>query len=235
MAAGSGVGMVPLHPLTLSGAEWELESARPEVVMPRVIVAAALACALALSGCGSDGGKKNATDAGSTSSSTVTSTTSTTVPCHFSGTVDPQQNALASVDQLLTDVTTSTDGCVDTITFTFRPNAAPAPSYQIEFAEPPFRDSAGREVKPAGTVYLKIRFQPAWIADLSMESAPATYTGPKVITPVGMSAVRGLALYEATEAVVGWVIGLDEPFGPKPPFSVEATPGKVVVKVVKIP
>jgi hypothetical protein len=195
--------------------------------MRRYVVTAGLVFALALSGCGSDDKKA---DSGSTSSSTTTSstsTTTTTAPCHFVGTTDPQENALAPVDQLLTDVTTSTDGCVDSVTFTFRPSSAPAPSYKIEYATGPFMNSAGETVTPAGAVFLKVRFQPAWIADLSMESAPLTYTGPRVITPTGLKTVRGLALFDASEAVVGWVIGLDA----QHPFAVDASAGKVVIKV----
>jgi hypothetical protein len=194
--------------------------------MRRLVVTAGLVLALVLSGCGSDG--KKADSSTTTRSSTTTSSTSTTtVPCDFVGTTDPEENALAPVDQLLTDVTTATDGCVDSVTFTFRPSAAPAPSYRIEYATGPFMNSAGETVTPAGAVFLKIRFQPAWIADLSMESAPLTYTGPRVITPTGLKTVRGLALFDATEAVVGWVIGLDA----QHPFAVEASSGKVVVKV----
>ena len=196
--------------------------------MRRNAVTAALALAMALSACGSNS-PKAATDSGSTtsSSSSTSSTTTTTVACRLAGTTDPRENALAPVDQLLTDVTTATDACVDSITFTFRPSAAPAPSYRIEYANGPFMNSAGQTVTPAGAVFLKVRFQPAWIADLSQESAPPTYTGPKVITPTGMRSVRGLALFDASEAVVGWIIGLDA----QHPYAVEASPGKVVVKI----
>jgi hypothetical protein len=194
-----------------------------------MVVTAGLVSVMVLSGCGSSGkraGNGSSTTSSSTSS-TSTSTTTTTAPCSFAGTTDPQENALASVEQLLTNVETATDGCVDTITFTFRPSSALAPSYRVEYADPPFTNTAGVTVTPAGTVFLKIRFQPAWIADLSQESAPPTYTGPRLITPTGLKSVRGVALFDASEGVVGWVVGLDG----KRPFSVEATTAKVVVKV----
>jgi len=200
--------------------------------MRRIVVTVGLVSVMVLSACGPNGkpaasGSSTTTSSTSTTTSTSTSTTTTTVPCHFVGTTDPQQNALAPVEQLLTNVETATDGCVDTITFTFRPSSAPAPSYRIEYADPPFTNTAGQTVTPPGTAYLKIRFQPAWIADLSQESAPPTYTGPRVITPSGLKGVRGVALFDASEGVVGWVVGLDT----KRPFSVEATSAKVVVKV----
>lgn len=199
--------------------------------MRRSIVPTILVTMLVLSGCGSDGDTK-ATDAGRTTSTTssstsTTTTTTTTAPCNFVGSLDAQDNTAPAVDQLLTDVTTTTDGCVDTITFTFRSNAAPQPGYRVEYADAPFMNSAGQTVTPAGAVFLKVRFQPAWIADLNMESAPQTYTGPRVITPTGMKTVRGLAMFDASEAVVGWVIGLDA----QRPFAVEASSAKVVIKV----
>jgi hypothetical protein len=137
------------------------------------------------------------------------------------------QNALASETQYLTDVTAAPSGCVDVITFDFRGSAAVAPSYQIAYEPGPFVNSAGEETRPAGTALLKIRFEPAWIADLSQESAPLTYTGPRVLTPTGTNVVRGLALYSASEGSVGWVAGIDG----QRPFRVEATAGKVVVTI----
>ena len=196
--------------------------------MRRLVTTAGLALVLVLAGCDSDDDSSSGSSTSSSSrTSTSTSTTTTTVPCVSTGTLDSKENALAPVTQHLTDLTTATDGCVDTVTFTFRPSEAPAPSYRVEYASGPFTNSAGVAVTPEGTVFLRVRFEPAWIADLSMESAPLTYTGPRVITPTGLKSVRGIAMYEATEAVVGWVIGLDS----QQPFSVDATAENVVVKI----
>lgn len=210
--------------------------------MRRVVIATSLSLILVVAACGSDGGKSS-TDAGSTTtSSTLASadsstsstsagggSTSNSVPpsCRPDGATSMQSNELSGVDQLLSSVTTSSTECTDSITFTFLPNAAPRPSYVIEYVDGPFTDSAGREIKPPGTSYLKVRFQPAWIADLNQPAAPLTYTGPRVITPVGSSVVRGLALYDASEAVVGWVVGVDGTH----PFTVEASPSNVVITV----
>lgn len=198
--------------------------------MRPVFVAVGLTLTMALAGCGSNGGEKTAvktsTSTSSPSSSTVSSTT-TTAPCTFSGTTAPQQNALASETQYLTDVTAVANGCVDVVTFTFRSSVAAAPSYQIAYEPGPFRNTAGQEVRPAGTAFLKIRFEPAWIADLSREDAPETYTGPKAITPTGTQFVRGLSLYDASEGVVAWVAGVDG----QRPFRVEPTAGKVTITI----
>jgi hypothetical protein len=194
----------------------------------------ALVAALVVAGCSSgDDGSNDAasrrdrtttTTAPSTSSST---TTTTTVSCPIVGNTETKDSPRPAVDQLLSDVTTATDGCTDTITFTFQPNAAPMPGYQVDYADPPFSNSAGQEVTPAGSAFLKVRFIPAWIADLNQESAPLTYKGPRTMTPTGLHSVRGLAMYDASEAVVGWVIGLD---GPRP-FEVDASSAKVVLRI----
>jgi hypothetical protein len=203
-----------------------------------VIVAAVLSLVLVGAGCSSDGGTKASTGArsstsssapagGSSTSSGATSSTTVSPACRPRGTTSPQSDELTPVNQLLSAVTTSAARCADSIVFTFEPNAAPRPSYVIEYADGPFTDSAGRAVRPPGSSYLKVRFQPAWIADLSRPSAPLTYTGPRVITPSGTRVVRGLAMYDAAEGVVGWIVGVD---GTRA-FTVDASPSRVVVTV----
>ncbi len=121
------------------------------------------------------------------------------------------------------DVTTATDGCDDTITFTFLPSTAPAPSYVVDYADGPFTDTAGRTVKPAGSVFLRVRFQPAWIADLSQPSAPLTYTGPRAITAErarGRARARALRREEARGR-----LGRRRSTATHP-FAVDASPGR---------
>jgi hypothetical protein len=217
--------------------------------MGRVLVAAGLSLVVVLAGCGSDGASKDATKSGSTSTkaASASKTTSTTAgggaggsgggagttgttldpSCHFVGATSEQRNGLITQDQYLSGVNTTSDPCTDQVTFTFQPSAAPAPSYVVDYADGPFTDSAGTPVKPPGTTYLRVRFQPAWIANLNAPNAPLTYTGPRVITPTGTHVIRGLALYDASEGVVGWIIGLDGTH----PIEVDAGPGKVTVTV----
>jgi hypothetical protein len=200
----------------------------------RIVLPIALTLVLALTACSGDGDDKAATDRGTTTSTSTASTssttggsTSTTGSCPTVGTTATKDSPRPAVDQLLSDVTTATDGCTDTITFAFQANAASMPGYQVEYADPPFTNSAGQAVTPAGTAFLKVRFVPAWIADLNQESAPLTYTGPRSITPTGLRTVRGLELYDATEAVVSWVVGLDA----KRPFTVDGSSAQVVIRV----
>ncbi len=205
--------------------------------------AVAGALALVLGGC-DGGGSRGVTDAGRTSTtrapeSKTTPTTaglpgsfapgtpSTTVRCHVAGSTSKQRNALVADNQLLSGVTTATAPCQDTVTFTFLPSAAPAPSYVIDYAAGPFADSAGRPVKPPGSASLRVRFQPASIADFDQPSAPLTYRGPRVITPTDTKVVRGLAIYAAEEGVVGWIVGIDG----RHPIEVDAGPGRVSIAV----
>jgi hypothetical protein len=197
-------------------------------------VVGAVVAALVVAGCSSgDGGSKDATrDRDRTTTTTAapapsSTAVTTTTSCQPVGDTDTKDSPRPAVAQLLTDVTTATDGCTDTITFTFRPNAAPMPGYQVQYADPPFTTTAGQTVTPAGTAFLKIRFIPAWTVDFDQASAPLTYTGPRTLTPTGLHSVRGLALYDASEAVVGWVIGLDG----RRPFAVDASSAKVVLRI----
>jgi hypothetical protein len=196
-------------------------------------VIGAVVAALVVAGCSSGddstgGGRRRDRTTTTTAASTTSSTAvTTTTSCPTVGDTDTKDSARPAVDQLLSDVTTATDGCTDTITFSFEPNAAPKPGYQVEYADPPFLNSAGQTVTPAGTAFLKVRFIPAWIVDLTQESAPLTYTGPRAITPTGLHSVRGLALYDASEAVVGWIIGLDG----RRPFAVDASSAKVAIRI----
>lgn len=60
-----------------------------------------------------------------------------------------------------------------------------------------------------GSRFLRVRFQPAYTADLNVATAPATYTGPHRFDPTTARTVRSVVLYDASEGVVGWIIGLD--------------------------
>jgi len=82
------------------------------------------------------------------------------------------------------------------------------PPYVIEPAAPPFAAAAsGAPIEVPGTTFLRVRFSPAWTADV--DTAAPTYTGPDRIDVTGGAAVRAVALYDAYEGVVGWIVGID--------------------------
>ena len=149
------------------------------------------------------------------------------MPCPFTGTTTPTENALAPVDQLLTDVTTSTDGCVDIRHVHVPAERGTAPSYRVGYEAGPFSNSAGEPVTPAGTVFLTVRFEPAWIADLSHGVGTGHLHRSPDHHPDRLEVGARLALSDAFEAIVGWVIGLDA----EQPFAVAASPGQVVIKI----
>ena len=109
---------------------------------------------------------------------------------------------------LLTDVTVAPQECTDTVTFTFTASPGGSPKFVIEPASPPFAQSgSGEAFTVPGTAFLRVRFQPAWIAD--PKTGGVTYAGPHRIEPTGTVVTRGVVLYDAFEGVVGWIVGLD--------------------------
>ena len=176
------------------------------------------------------GATTTAGDDGTSTSAAETSTSapaeSTTVPCEGTGGgTDAVTSPLPSGMMLLTDVEIeAARPCVDTVTLKFRPDVAEAPGFTLEYQDGPFSEAgSGAPVEVDGGAFLVLRMEPAAIADLSVETAPLTYEGPRDIAPDGTAHVVQMRLYDAFEGVVGWVIGIDgqQPFtvdtGTSPP------------------
>ncbi|MGZ4676114.1 MAG: AMIN-like domain-containing (lipo)protein [Acidimicrobiia bacterium] len=165
---------------------------------------------LALGACGSSTSTGTKPSSTSRSSSTSTTTTTTSEPCTFAGSTGRfEQPSTAAETFLLTDVEVVGGACTDTITFTFKTaNPVGPPPYVIEPASPPFAQAgSGAPISVPGTKFLRVKFQPSWVADL--QTGVDTYTGPHRIEPTGTVVTRGVVLYDAFEGVVGWVVGLD--------------------------
>jgi hypothetical protein len=116
------------------------------------------------------------------------------------------------------------DGCVDTVTMTFRADVGEAPGFTLGYQDGPFSEAgSGKPIRMRGRAFLVLRLEPAAIFDFADESAGLTYDGPHDIRPRGTNHVEQVRLYDAYEGVVGWVIGLDshQPFtvqtGTSPP------------------
>lgn len=199
------------------------------MVVTTVLVAVA-ACGSSKATSSSSSTSRRSSTTTSTTAAPPASTTPTTAPCAFTGTTGPSQGPAAGTF-LLTDVSVVRSGCTDTITFTFRdtPGAGPPP-YVIEPVSPPFAQAgSGAPIAVPGSKFLKVKFQPAWILDPEAADAPLTYTGPHAITPAGTAVTRGVVLFDAYEAVVGWIVGLDSAGA----YTVSATasPPKVTITV----
>lgn len=187
------------------------------------IGAAAIVVVLVVAACGSSGGSKAVTSTTSrrtttasssttTSTSTSTTTTSTTAPCSFSGTtLRSEQTATVAETFLLRSVRITPGACTDTITFGFSSAAgAGPPPYAIELVSPPFAQAgSGAPISLPGRTFLKVKFSPAWTADL--QTGAATYTGPQRLEPKGAAVTRAVVLSDAFEGVVTWLMGMDGP------------------------
>lgn len=196
--------------------------------MRRMTVIVGLVVAVALAACGGDDSKPSTTgersSSTSVSASSTPSTPSTSALCPPLGTRSPSEPT--DEPQYLTAVTVQSDTCTEAITFTFRSGL---PRFHIGYTTGTVTNSAGQAVQPPGAALLKMRFEPAWIADLNQPGAPLTYAGPRVVTPTGTTIIRQVAMYDASEAVVGWVAGLDR----RRRFTVTTAPNQVSVVVAR--
>jgi len=186
--------------------------------MRRIVIL--LSCLVFLLGaCGSD--KKEATTSTKTTpvSSGTTSTsggpvasasvpTTSTEACPNTGASGPRSTPAAQPAALLTKVAVTTEGCRDSVTFTFKPSASAVPGCKVQYKPGPFsQDGSGQPVAVAGSAFVSVRCAPAYGYDFT--SGTTTYTGPKHITPTGTRHVREVVETGDFEGVLNWVIGLD--------------------------
>jgi hypothetical protein len=131
---------------------------------------------------------------------------------------------------LLTDVRVDTQECVDRVEFSFRANPPGPPGFRVSYlpAEQALvEDGSGAAIDLKGKAYLVVRIDPAATADLSSEELVRTYTGPKRLDAPGARFVREIVKSGDFEAVVTWVIGVDE----KRPFRAAVSKSRLVVTV----
>jgi hypothetical protein len=157
------------------------------------------------------------------------STTETTAPPPLkNASTDPVTVApTATETALLTDVRVAAHDGYERIVFEFR-NVLPG--YDVRYVEPPVvADGSGDEVPVDGAAILQIRMENALDADLTQESAPATYTGPTRLSP-DTPTIEELVRTGGFEAVLTWVAGLSE----ERPFTVTTlgAPDRIVIDVV---
>lgn len=130
-------------------------------------------------------------------------------PCTVAdGSTDPQRSQKTPETAPITDVRYSTDGC-PRIVFEFQDHE---PDYVVQYSDGPFSECGSGE--PVSTdawdaeAFLTIRLEPSATADLTKESAPPTYDGPRDISVKG-DVLKHIRLICDFEAVVEWVVGLD--------------------------
>ena len=152
-----------------------------------------------------------ATTAPATTTPPETTPPETTPPCPplEGGTVGATELIAAEGTANLTGVEITSGDCTDVVTFTFESTAPGAPGYQISYQPGPFtQDGSGAPVPVAGGAFLVVRFEPAYTFDF--EAAIDTYTGPDRVTSPGALFTAEVVKTGDFEAVVTWVIGLDQ-------------------------
>jgi hypothetical protein len=169
-----------------------------------VVVAVAVAVAMLVAGCGS-GAKQAACN-----------------PLPRAGTAEQTATGRHEL-AFLTDVGAVGDDCVDRVTFDFRARGGGRPGYRVHYLparQALVEDGSGRPVKVDGSAFLVVRFEPAATAEASGDQLTLTYTGSRRLRPSKGRFVNEIVKTGDFEAVVTWVIALDE----KRPFRAVAAP-----------
>jgi hypothetical protein len=116
------------------------------------------------------------------------------------------------------EIASTSDGCTDTIVFTFTADSEPeTPMYKVEYQPGPFTDDPrGEPVNVEGAAFLFVRLEPVY--GYNFETGQETYTGPTDFRPEGTRYVDHAVRLGDFEAVNTWVFGLSE----QRPFTVTA-------------
>jgi hypothetical protein len=127
------------------------------------------------------------------------------------GTAPVAGPASATETALLERVAVGRHEGYDRVVFQFRGQGLPG--YRVNYVEPPFaEDGSGDPVTVAGNAFVAVRLEPASGFDLNTGEGQLVYKGPKRIegSASGTSIVHELVRTGDFEAVVSWVIGLEE-------------------------
>lgn len=163
-------------------------------------LALALALTLLLVACGQD-------DEGGSSPATDSPATSAGPKCAFDGGRAAVEQALPTETLLLTDVRMAGHECFDRIVFELGGTARPG--FAVGYLEtPPTEDPTGNPVDVAGSAFLEIRMQSA--SGFDFEANVPSYTGPARLAPGDTTYAREAARTSDFEAILAWVVGLDE-------------------------
>lgn len=185
-----------------------------------VFAAALVACG------GDDDGNTSSSDTTTTSSTTPETTAASTDGCPFEGDTDPVSMPHPTETLFLTDVRVAAHECLDRIVFEFRDPGDPG--YEVAYQTGPItQDGSGNPVEVAGEAFLEIRMQSA--SGFDFDAAVPSYDGPASFAPSDTAHVRELVRAGDFEAILTWVVGMDEPR----PFTVTtlSDPTRVVVDI----
>lgn len=184
---------------------------------------AVLSVVLVLGACGDDDGD----DGGSaTTTSAPSDTTDTSEPTVTTGEPGPGEGEEALGDptvgpvetdgfpssaqgagRLLTDVRAAGHDGFDRVVFELREGL---PGYRVEYVDPPIiEDPTGDTVDVEGSAFLRVTMTATGF-DLSGPEAVEVYEGPDRFAPADAGVARELVATGDFEAIMSWVVGLDE-------------------------
>lgn len=127
---------------------------------------------------------------------------------------------------LLTDVRMAGHPCFDRIVFELE--GVGPPGFEVGYLEnPPTEDPTGNPVGVSGSVYLEIRMQSA--SGFDFDANAPSYNGPTRLNPSDTMYAREAVRTGDFEAILTWVVGLDEVRDFK--VSTLADPTRVVVDI----
>ncbi len=165
------------------------------------VLSLVLAVSLLAAACGED-------DDGDRSSAATSAPAATEGPtCNFDGGRDDVEFSPPAETLLLREVRMAGHPCFDRIVFEF--GGAGPPGYEVGYLDaPPTEDPSGNPVDVAGSVFLEIRMQSA--SGFDFEHNTPSYSGPARLTPSDTTYAREAARAGDFEAILTWVVGLDE-------------------------
>jgi hypothetical protein len=193
--------------------------------MRRAALVLVIGLAAVVTACGDDDdGGSNSSSSTTTASTTASSSGSSS--CTFDGGTEPV-SAPEPVEVLtLTDVRVAGHQCFDRVVFEFRDPGDPG--YQVGYVPGPIvMDGSGEPVAVQGSTFLQIRMPSA--SGFDFETSTPSYNGPTEFTPSDTTQVRQVVRTGDFEALLTWVVGLDE----QRPFTVTTLqdPTRVVVDI----
>jgi hypothetical protein len=186
---------------------------------------------LALSGCGSSDETTREPAAERPPAATTAVTTAETTggidPLEGAGTDPVERDATGDETALLERVAIGRHEGFDRVVFQFRNNV---PGYRVEYVQPPIKeDGSGNVVQVKGNAFVEVRMEPASGFDVTTGEGVLVYKGPRRIdgAAAGTSVVRDVVRTGDFEAVLTWVVGLEE----KVDFRVTTTqsPARLIV------
>jgi hypothetical protein len=180
---------------------------RIRAILSLGLVTAAL---LVLSGCGDsdDDGAPGAQPPPATTTSTTTD--GGIDPLEGAGTSPVEEESTGTEIALLERVAVGRHEGFDRVVFQFRNHL---PGYRVEYVEPPLKeDGSGNVIQVKGNAFVLVRMELASGFDLTVPEGELIYKGPRRIdgSAAGTSSVREVVRTGDFEAVLSWVVGLED-------------------------